>query len=790
VNAPLKRLLVVLLSAVVSGCAADRLHREGMNELNQGEYEDGLGKLAAAVKADPNNLAYRLDWRSRKEGVIQQLISSADNARATGRPAEAEANYRRVLIIEPTNDRARRGLDAVEADFRHAARIVKAEQLFKSKQFDLAAAEVRAVLDEDPGFAPASNLAAAVDAAKGPVTAVPRLRTQDNRPVSLQFRDAPTKMVFEVLARQTGINFIFDKDVKSDTKTTIFVTQVSVEQAIDLILTQNQLARQVLAENMVLVYPNTPAKQKDYQDEIVHTFYLTNAAPKDAESMLKTVLGSKTLYVDERSNEVTIRDTPEHVRMAEKLVASLDVPEPEVLMEVEVLEISRNLADQLGIDYPSKVTLSATSIANPGSTALKLADIAKQNSNTIAVSSLGIGVDLLKTVGQTNVLSSPRVRAKNKEKARVLVGNRVPVVTSGTSATTGGTYSTSSVQYIDVGLTLDVQPTIHLDGDVAIKVGLEVSSILKEVDVPIGNGGTTIAYQIGTRNFSTLLQLRDGETQVLGGLIQDDDQRNSTHLPGLGDLPLLGRLFGSTGTTRDKSEIVLSITPHIIRAQSRPTSDSMEFWYGTESQSRAAPFSSASPSDQTGGPTASAVPGGVSYASGGGASLPAPATVAHAAPTRIDAAANQHPSAPTPTPEGQGTPDAPPKVTIEGPDTAKVGDEINVAVKLTSGTAPGRLRAQVRFDASALQLVSAEPGSITASGNSPKVDVRPGGVQLELAGSGDAPLGTNGSIVDLRFRAVTPRPAVMVATQVVLMGPDGTAMGATSGTSLKLAIAQ
>jgi hypothetical protein len=113
-----------------------------------------------------------------------------------------------------------------------------------------------------------------------------------------------------------------------------------------------------------------------------------------------------------------------------------------------------------------------------------------------------------------------------------------------------------------------------------------------------------------------------------------------------------------------------------------------------------------------------------------------------------------------------------------------------VAVKLTSGTAPGRLRAQVRFDASALQLVSAEPGSITASGNSPKVDVRPGGVQLELAGSGDAPLGTNGSIVDLRFRAVTPRPAVMVATQVVLMGPDGTAMGATPGTSLKLAIAQ
>jgi general secretion pathway protein D len=824
----LRRLLVVLLSAVIGGCVADRLHREGMNELNQGEFEDGLTKLAAAVKSDPNNLTYRLDFRARKEAAVQQLISAGDSAHAAGKPDEAQDNYRRVLVIEPGNDRARRGLDGVEADRRHAVRTANAEQLLKGRQFDLAEGEVRRVLGEDPGYAPANSLAAKIDAAKGPVTAIPRLRTQDNRPVTLQFRDAPTKMVFEVLARQTGINFIFDKDVKSEGKTTIFVNQVSVEQAIDLILTQNQLARQVLSENMVLVYPNTPAKQKDYQDEIVHTFYLTNAAPKDAESMLKTVLGSKTMYVDERSSEITIRDTPEHVRMAEKLIASLDVPEAEVLMEVEVLEITRSVADQLGINYPSHVAFSATSIASPGSTALKLADIGKQNSNTITVSSLGVSVDLLKTVGLTNVLSSPRIRAKNKEKARVLVGNRVPVVTSGSSATTGGTYSTSSVQYIDVGLTLDVQPTIHLDSNVAIKVGLEVSSILKEIDVPIGNGGTTIAYQIGTRNVSTLLELKDGETQVLAGLIQDSDQRNSTHLPGLGDLPLLGRLFGSTGTTRDKSEIVLSITPHIIRAQSRPTSESMEFWYGTETQSRSAPFSSTAPMESA-GPAASLTPGGVSYGSGGAAN--APTSAMRAAPTRIDASAGAPaPSLPSVAPpvdapqaaatapvanapagvvptdtkksgpgsgEGVSTPaavlpppasDAPPKVSIEGPDTAKVGDEINVAVRLASGTAPGRLRTQVRFDATALQLVSAEPGDLASSSDSPKVDVRAGGVQLELAGTSDARLGTTGSIVNLKFRAVAPRPAILVSTQVVMLGEDGAAMAATPAMPLKIAI--
>ena len=156
------------------------------------------------------------------------------------------------------------------------------------------------MLAEDPGFATARALLSRVDAAKGPTGAIPRLKAADDRPVSLQFRDAQTKMVFEVLARQTGLNFVFDKDVKSDSKTTIFVNQVPVENAIDLILTQNQLGWQVLSENLVLVYPNTAAKQKDYREEIVHTFYLTNATPKDAESLLKTVLGTKTLFVDEK----------------------------------------------------------------------------------------------------------------------------------------------------------------------------------------------------------------------------------------------------------------------------------------------------------------------------------------------------------------------------------------------------------------------------------------------------------------------------------------------------------
>jgi general secretion pathway protein D len=782
------------------------------------------------------------------------LLAEADGARAKGDGARATALYRRVQRLQPGNDRALRGLEGVQADRRHAERIARATQLAAAKDLDAAQLEVRAVLAEDPSFAPARALQSTLDLAHGPTATVPRLKTHDSRSVTLQFRDAPTKMVFEVLARQTGLNFVFDKDVKSEGKTTIFVNQVPVEQAIDLILAQNQLGSQVLSENLVLIYPNTAAKQKDYQDEIVHTFYLTNAAPKDAEAMLKTVLGTKTLFVDEHSSTLVMRDTPEHVRMAEKLVATLDLPEPEVIMEVEVLEIAHSLAEQLGINYPTSVSFSPTSILGGGAGALVLSDLPKQSANTITVSPLTVSIDLMKAVGASNVLSSPRIRARNKEKAKILVGNRLPVVTSGTSATVGGAFSTSNVQYIDVGLTLEVQPTIHNDGDVAIKVALEVSSILKQINVPIGNGGSTLAYEIGTRNASTLLELKDGETQVLAGLIQDTEQRNSSHIPGLGDLPILGRLFGSNGKTHDKTEIVLSITPRIIRAQPRPASEATEFWYGSESQMRTAPIgsgSSAGPASAPAAPgggspgtgpaapggglpsTGPAAPGGGlpstgPAASGGGSfgagsavespSSPPMSSGPRAIPTRIPAAAGPPPAPPPPVGDGAAaapgskaaTPQKPadaappdatgagegasadnrPKVSIEGPDTAKVGDEVSVSVRLASTSPLGRIRTQVGFDAAALQLVSAEPGDLAPSGESPKVDLKPGGVQLELAGSDGAPVSGGGSLINLRFRVVAARPAITIATQVVLVGEDGVAVAATQATPLKIAVTE
>jgi general secretion pathway protein D len=782
---------------LLAACASSRLHEQGVSEFEQGRYEIGLQKLAEASQKDPGNFSYRIDLQARREEAIQKLISEGDKARAAGDAAAAATAYRRVLSIQAGNYRAAKGLAAVEADQRHAQLAAEAQKSLERGDLDDADTKVRAMLTEDPGYAPATALRAAIDAARGPVNVTPRLRTRDDRPVTLQFRDAPTKMVFEVLSRQTGINFIFDKDIRSDGKTTIFVQDVPIEQAIDLVLGQNQLARQVLSENMVLIYPNTTAKQKDYQDQIVHTFYLNTATPKDVESLLKTVLDIKTLVVNERANAIVMRDTPEVVRMAEKLVASVDIAEPEVMLEVEVLEIARTKALQLGINYPGSVSLATPS-------GLVLNDLnggsgSKINGNSITVSPLSVTVDALKTDGNSNVLASPRIRARNKEKAKILIGSRVPTITTAVTATGVGTQpiANTQVQYLDVGLTLDVEPTIYADNDVAIKLNLEVSSIVNTVKV-----GQTIAYEIGTRNATTLLQLKDGETQILGGLIKDSDTRSASKIPGFGDIPIVGRLFSDHNSNNQKSEVVMAITPHIIRAKARPSSDTTEFWFGTESRSGLAPLASGGKRTASAGPAAAgaalapanvnsmgtdtsagsavmtgSTPGAAPVAGGGMVEAP---NARLAAITGVSAV----PSARTAEPQGPA-----PKLTttVSGPTEVKVGDEFTVTLQVETDQPFNRARAQVRFDGSAFQLLGGDPGGAVPASSNAKVIGRSGGAQMDATpASGDTI--NSGDLIVLKLKAVQARPQTAIAAQLSVMGSSGTIIASSTPTPLTISV--
>ncbi|HEY1091087.1 MAG TPA: secretin N-terminal domain-containing protein, partial [Burkholderiaceae bacterium] len=444
-------------------------------------------------------------------------------------------------------------------------------------RLDRADAAAREVLAESPRHAEAGRLIALV-AEKRPLDPFRygELGPAFQKPVDLEFRDAPLRQVFEALSRSSAVNFVFDRDVKSDARVTVFLKKVTLDEALRIILSTQGLDRKLLSENTVFIYPNNQSKEREHQELVTRTLYLTNADAKQVMAMARTIAKVRDVHVDERLNMLVLRDTPEVLRLVEKLVAAVDLPEPEVMLDVEVMELASDKVDTLGLQWPSSLQLGISDAAGniPSHVFVggkNSANFRASIANPAAVANLN-GSD-----GDVKLLANPKIRVRNRDKARIQIGEKVPVFTTTTNFT-GQTSVAAAVQYQDVGLKLEVEPTVQLDNDVSIKINLEVSNIINQVTGP---GGTT-AYQTGQRQTSTTLRLADGETQVLAGLINNEDRSSSTGIPGLQNLPLLGRLFGSRTDTRNKSEIVLLITPRVIRNLSLPDAANSRLPGGTD----------------------------------------------------------------------------------------------------------------------------------------------------------------------------------------------------------------
>jgi general secretion pathway protein D len=657
------------IAVLLSGCAAQMAYREGNELVSQDKVEAGLLKYQEAVAADPTNVTYKTAWLRARDGATSRLLTEADREFADGKVELALRNYQRVLAVDPVNDRARAGLRQVEADRRHAVLLEDARAAFERKDYEVARQKLGAILSERPSHEPARQLLADVNEKASVAPAEASLAHAFKTPISLEFRDAPIKQIFEVIARHSGLNFLFDKDVKTDQRASIFLKNSTVESAVYYLLMTNQLERQVMDGNTVLIYPNVAAKQKEYQEMTVKTFYLANAEAKGIANTLKTILKSRDVVVDEKLNLVILRDSPEAVKLATQLIQLQDVPEPEVVLDVEVLEVQRNRLLDLGVDWPTSLAFAPLQTAGAGP--LTIDQLRGLNSGNIGVAGVSATVTARKTDGDANTLAAPRIRVRNKEKAKVVIGDKLPTITTTISSGVGG-FASESVNYVDVGLTLNVEPTIYLNNEIAIRISLEASTL---VDTVTTKSGTT-AYRIGTRSASTMLQLKDGENQVLAGLIKNDDRSSATHLPGLGDLPIVGRLFGSRQDTRDKTEVVLSITPHLVRNIQRPAANAAEFSAGTEASFRRRPDGAARAPAQLPAPAGVPVraqPGAQASPSApsAGAAAAAPAPQGAMVPATSVSAGGPPPSAPPsvpatslpPTPGVQAVPIPQPDVT-------------------------------------------------------------------------------------------------------------------------------
>jgi general secretion pathway protein D len=595
-NPRLLRSLALLLAVagVLTGCAPGATFvSDGQKMIEQGRVEEGLSQIEQAIKLEPENRQYRIMAVRLREKEVNEMLKRADGLRAAAKFDDAVASYRRVIGLDPDNLRARAGIEAVDMARRQRQLVDEAQALMTQGRKDEAEQRLRKVLAEAPNDARALQLKQRIEdqAAKTAEIMPPTLKPSLRKPVTLDFREASLKIVFDALSRTTGINFVFDREVRPDIKVTLSVSNIGIDDVISVLTTTNQLERKVLNDNTVLIYPNTPAKQKDYLDLAVKTFYLSNADVKNVFTMLKTVLKTRDMYADEKLNSLTVRDSPDAIRLAEKLIVAQDLAEPEVTLDVEVLEVKHSRLMALGIDPPTKFSVlnivqSPQQIVTNGTASpiivsdntVTTTQLTLNKLRDVRPSTIGIdnpALNMRAENADTNILANPRIRAKNREKARILIGDRVPVITT-TSAINVGVSET--VNYLDVGLKLEVEPNVFLDNEVGVRLNLEVSNIVREIRSKSGS----LTYQIGTRQATTALRLKDGETQALAGLISDEDRRSTAGWPGAVDLPILGRLFSTESTDRSKTEIVLLITPHIVRNLAALTPDRNEHAGGTE----------------------------------------------------------------------------------------------------------------------------------------------------------------------------------------------------------------
>lgn len=742
---------LLALTLLLGGCAQDLIRNEAASQLRAGNYEAALAGYQDGVTRYPDSTALRSGLASARSEAIARLVAEAAQQRAQAQFDEADKTVARALALEPKNER----LLALQADVaierRQRQRLDQASALAKANKKDAALKVLETALRESPRHSELRAMQRRLEAElRFDSGASGRRGLAEGRPISLDFRQAPLATVLEAITRGSGINFIFDRDVKQDGRVTVFLRSAKVEDAIDLVTSAQQLGRRTLDPQTVLIYPNTPEKQREHQEQVIRVFHLGSAEAKSTAALLRSMLRIKEPFVDERANLIAIRETPEIVALAERLVALHDVGEAEVMLEVEVLEVRTSRLTELGINFPN--TVGFNPLPEVGATGQTINSLRNLNADRVGVSVAGLLVKLRREVGDFNILANPRIRTKSREKARIVIGDKVPVITATTNSTG---FVADTVSYLEVGLKLDVEPVVSPDDDVTIRLGLEVSSLAKEVHTTSG----TLAYQIGTRNANTTLRLRDGETQLLGGLISNEDRSSANRVPGLGDLPLAGRLFSSQLDDTQRTELVLAITPRIVRSAPRPDLAQAELWVGTELATRL----------RTAPDRANAVVSvaGLTATPGSGATTALATTPASVNPAGGAASAGTSSSLPRIV-----------RATWQAPTEVKAGETFTVSLNLASGVPLRGAPIEIAYPKEMLEVLEVlegpffqQEGGVTSFTNAVNN-------QTGLIGSAtlrrDA-TGASGqaSVLQLKLRAKAPGKADLTLTNLKPIGMTG-----------------
>jgi len=564
--------------------------KRGDQQLAAGKWEEASLAYRQALKDDPFDPTLQSKYAMARERAAGEY---EERGRALLKDKQIELaaeQFRRALTIEPANPSHQAGLaealrlKEAREHYREADRLAQLGRTDEAMEGFTKSAEL------DPSYSDALEGIAKLSEEQQ------SLARDDKRkqPITLRFRNAGLKEVLEGLGKAGEVNLIFDKDVRND-PVTIAIQDTPFEDALNLILNSNNLFSRVVAPGVMIISPNTKQKQEQYQDLMIRTFYLSNAKAKDMLVLLKNMLDSKRMHANELLNTIVIRDQPEKLEMAEKIIAANDRIDSEVLFDVEVLEVDRTVDQTYGLSYPKQI---AAAIVPPGFTGTIAGDVAPQF-NLQQLTSLGqssylfklptnVQLDFFKQITDAKTLAAPKIRVVNNKKAEINIGDKQPILLSTTNvlpgqAATGAVPTTStvtSIEFRDTGVKLTVEPAIHLNSELSLKMKIEVirlgEPVVLQANPPITQ------FKFGNRSAETMLNVRDGETIVLGGLLQEEDRRTRVTIPWIGDLPVIGNLLSSFRTQRVTTEVILTITPHVTQSMQPPAFSKQVFWSGTE----------------------------------------------------------------------------------------------------------------------------------------------------------------------------------------------------------------
>lgn len=546
-------LLAVLAVFALAGAglhaqSARSLFKRGQSAEARQDYDAAYDYFQKANAKDPKDIAFRTAlYRVRVTAAATHLTKGRKLAQA-GDQASALAEFLHAAQIDPGNEAAQQEIAAI-----------------RRKNGQIESVSEAAVAEPAGEQSEIDSMSAPVD-----------LKPVSNEPLTLHMTE-DAKVVYQAIGKAAGVNVLFDPDYNSK-RVQVDLNNVSLLDALRIVGTLSGTFWRPITTNTIFVAQNSRIKRTELDQQAVQTFYLSNAWQQndlnDVQTALRNVLTSAKIYGVPSQNAIVMRGTPDELQLAQKLINDLDKARAEVVVDIAVMEVSKNWERTLGIAWPSSIGValqpptSSSSSGGSSTTTVSptLYDLAHLNASNFAVTVGSATLNLLMSDSNTKVLQSPRIRATDAQKATMKIGSRIPIAT-GSYQTGAATAVVSSLvntqfQYQDVGVNIEMTPTVHFDHDVTLKIKIEVTSQSGSVTI----SGVTEPI-LSQRVVDQVIRLREGEASILGGIQNNQDQQTSTGIPGLGNIPILKYIFGSKDHTTSDDEIVFAVVPHIVRSQ-------------------------------------------------------------------------------------------------------------------------------------------------------------------------------------------------------------------------------